>query len=103
MRRPLVGGLQVQNVDDDDRQRKAGKLGATTYLVWWGMGTWPLWLAAIPAVLWLVIGRSTPARRVVAFWSVRPLRDQERELHQHADERKFHFLGRAAARPPGPL
>ena len=26
-RRPLVCGLQVQNVDDDDRQRKAGELG----------------------------------------------------------------------------
>ncbi|HJZ54517.1 MAG TPA: trypsin-like peptidase domain-containing protein [Gemmataceae bacterium] len=28
LHRPLVCGLQVQNVDDDDRQRKAGKLGA---------------------------------------------------------------------------
>src|SRR5207253_1294999 len=27
MQRPLVCGLQVQNVDDDNRQRKAGQLG----------------------------------------------------------------------------
>lgn len=27
--RPLIAGLQVQNVDDDDRQRQAGHLGAS--------------------------------------------------------------------------
>lgn len=30
--------------------------GRTDYLVWWGTGTWPVWLAAIPAIAWLAIG-----------------------------------------------
>jgi hypothetical protein len=33
MQRPLVCGLQVQNVDDDNRQRKAGKLDANSIVV----------------------------------------------------------------------
>jgi 4-amino-4-deoxy-L-arabinose transferase-like glycosyltransferase len=30
--------------------------GRTDYLVWWGTGTWPFWLAAIPAIGWLAFG-----------------------------------------------
>ena len=31
--RPIVCGLQVQNVDDDDRQRRAGRLGANLIII----------------------------------------------------------------------
>jgi 4-amino-4-deoxy-L-arabinose transferase-like glycosyltransferase len=27
--------------------------GKTDWLVWWGTGTWPIWVAAAPALLWL--------------------------------------------------
>lgn len=44
--------------------------GSTDYLVWWGTGSWPVWLAAIPAMLVLGFGRkSSPARRIVAAWT----------------------------------
>ena len=53
----------------------AGKLpwpfGATTYLVWWGTGAWPLWLAAIPATAWALFARSTSRDlRLVALWTL---------------------------------
>jgi 4-amino-4-deoxy-L-arabinose transferase-like glycosyltransferase len=45
--------------------------GRTDYLVWWGRGTWPLWLAAVPALLWLGLAPgTTPARRLVAAWTL---------------------------------
>lgn len=45
--------------------------GKTNYLVWWGTGTWPLWLAAIPATAALGLPRtSTPGRRLVAAWTL---------------------------------
>jgi hypothetical protein len=44
--------------------------GKTDYLVWWGSGTWPLWLVAVPATAWLLFGRSHAARRIVALWTL---------------------------------
>ena len=45
--------------------------GRTDYLVWWGAGSWPLWLAGIPSVVALGLTRSsTMARRLVAAWTV---------------------------------
>jgi hypothetical protein len=44
--------------------------GATDYLVWWGTGTWPLWLAAVPALGWLGLGPSNAGRRLVAAWTL---------------------------------
>jgi 4-amino-4-deoxy-L-arabinose transferase-like glycosyltransferase len=45
--------------------------GSTTYLVWWGTGSWPLWLAAVPATLFLLIGPGASAsRRLVAAWTI---------------------------------
>ena len=37
------------------------------YLVWWGTGSWPLWLAAVPATAWLLLGRRADvvSRRLV--------------------------------------
>ena len=37
----------------------SGKLpwpfGSTNYLVWWGTGSWPLWLAAVPSLAYLLV------------------------------------------------
>jgi hypothetical protein len=45
--------------------------GSTTYLVWWGTGSWPLWLAAIPATVYLLAAPSSSAsRRLVAAWTI---------------------------------
>ncbi|WP_406696695.1 glycosyltransferase family 39 protein [Singulisphaera sp. Ch08] len=45
--------------------------GKTDYLVWWGAGSWPLWLAGIPSIVALGMARtSTMARRLVAAWTV---------------------------------
>ena len=45
--------------------------GTTTYLAWWGTGTWPVWLASAPALLWLAFGRrATAPSRVVAGWTL---------------------------------
>ena len=48
----------------------AGGIG-TKYLVWWGTGSWPLWLAAIPSTAWLLIGRGADrSRRLVSGWTI---------------------------------
>ncbi|AGA26224.1 ArnT family glycosyltransferase [Singulisphaera acidiphila] len=45
--------------------------GKTDYLVWWGAGSWPFWLAGIPSVMALGIVRtSTMARRLIAAWTI---------------------------------
>jgi 4-amino-4-deoxy-L-arabinose transferase-like glycosyltransferase len=45
--------------------------GSTDYLVWWGAGSWPLWLAAVPALLHLATGPgATACRRLVAAWTI---------------------------------
>ena len=58
----------------DPSGRLPPPFGRTNYLVWWGMGSWPIWLAAVPATLWLLLrpGRSlAQARdRIVAAWTV---------------------------------
>jgi 4-amino-4-deoxy-L-arabinose transferase-like glycosyltransferase len=42
--------------------------GQTDYLVWWGLGTWPLWLLGVPALLRLVPCEAR--RRLVAAWTL---------------------------------
>jgi len=45
--------------------------GSTNYLVWWGTGSWPFWLAAVPALFGLALGRGTNGpRRLVAAWTL---------------------------------
>jgi 4-amino-4-deoxy-L-arabinose transferase-like glycosyltransferase len=45
--------------------------GLTKYLVWWGTGSWPLWLAAIPSTAWLLFARGAGGiRRLVAGWTL---------------------------------
>src|SRR5262249_54640545 len=52
----------------------AGRLpwpfGKTDYLVWWGCGSWPLFLALIPAIGMLLFGPTTAPRRLVAAWTL---------------------------------
>jgi 4-amino-4-deoxy-L-arabinose transferase-like glycosyltransferase len=48
--------------------------GTTNYLVWWGTGTWPLWLAAVPSLVYLIVGpHTTSSRRLVAAWTIAAL------------------------------
>ncbi len=55
----------------DPQGRLPWPFGTTDYLVWWGTGSWPLWLAAIPAMLYLLVGSKTTApRRLAAAWLV---------------------------------
>lgn len=44
--------------------------GRTDYLVWWGTGTWPLWLTGALGVLWLMRGPEGNGRRLVACWTL---------------------------------
>ena len=45
--------------------------GATDYLVWWGTGAWPIWLAAIPSIGWALVARpSSRELRLVALWTL---------------------------------
>ncbi|MFI5454258.1 MAG: ArnT family glycosyltransferase [Isosphaerales bacterium] len=45
--------------------------GGTDYLVWWGSGSWPLWLASIPALAYLLLCPGTTApRRLLAGWTL---------------------------------
>jgi 4-amino-4-deoxy-L-arabinose transferase-like glycosyltransferase len=55
----------------DPRGRLPWPFGTTDYLVWWATGSWPLWLASIPCLVYLLLGRRTTAqRRLVAGWSI---------------------------------
>lgn len=44
--------------------------GRTDWLVWWGTGTWPLWVAAVPALAWLLVIRPDGPRRLLAGWTL---------------------------------
>src|SRR5262249_14921887 len=51
----------------DPEGRLPGPFGTTSYLVWWGSGSWPLWLASVPATMYLLVSpRSSPPRRLAA-------------------------------------
>lgn len=43
--------------------------GETDYLVWWGRGTWPLWLAGLAGVAWLAAGGKGREGCLVAAWT----------------------------------
>jgi 4-amino-4-deoxy-L-arabinose transferase-like glycosyltransferase len=44
--------------------------GQTDWLVWWGAGSWPLWLAGAVGVLAMLGRRADGARRIVAVWMI---------------------------------
>ena len=58
----------------DPSGRLPPPFGRTNYLVWWGIGSWPIWLAAMPSTAWLLFrpGRSPTQAldRIVAAWTV---------------------------------
>ncbi len=55
----------------DPTGRLPWPFGATNYLVWWGSGSWPLWLASIPALAYLLLSPGTTAqRRLLAGWTL---------------------------------
>lgn len=55
----------------DPRGQLPWPFGATDYLVWWGTGSWPVWLACLPALAWLAFGpRRTAGRRLLAAWTL---------------------------------
>lgn len=55
----------------DPEGRLPWPFGRTDYLVWWGSGSWPVWLIGAPAILALGAARgSTLPRRLVAAWTV---------------------------------
>jgi 4-amino-4-deoxy-L-arabinose transferase-like glycosyltransferase len=55
----------------DPQGRLPWPFGTTGYLVWWGSGSWPLWLASIPATAYLLVSpKSTGPRRLAAAWTI---------------------------------
>ncbi len=55
----------------DPNGRLPWPFGVTTYLVWWGTGSWPVWVSAVPAIGWLLFGKgATGTGRIVAAWTV---------------------------------
>ena len=50
----------------DPRANSPGHSETPEYLVWWGSGSWPLWLASVPALAYLIFARPTDARRLLA-------------------------------------
>ena len=45
--------------------------GTTNYLVWWGVGSWPIWLVSVPCLGWMVAGpKSNRGRRLLAAWTL---------------------------------
>ena len=62
--RPITGNA-------DPAGRLPWPFGTTDYLVWWGCGSWPLWLVSIPALAYLLLHpRQTLERRLVAAWTL---------------------------------
>jgi 4-amino-4-deoxy-L-arabinose transferase-like glycosyltransferase len=50
----------------DPQGRLPWPFGDTDYLVWWGSGSWPLWLASIPALAYLFFSKPAHAGRLLA-------------------------------------
>ncbi len=44
--------------------------GKTRYLVWWGSGTWPLWVVSVPALVWLFRKPAESSRQLAAWWTL---------------------------------
>lgn len=55
----------------DPRGNLPPPFGRSSYLVWWGRGTWPFWLIALPCLVWLAVSSTTArARRLSVAWAV---------------------------------
>jgi 4-amino-4-deoxy-L-arabinose transferase-like glycosyltransferase len=57
--------------NSDPKGRLPWPFGSTDYLVWWGTGSWPLWLVSLPAVAYLIVGPGSDSRRrLAAGWTL---------------------------------
>jgi 4-amino-4-deoxy-L-arabinose transferase-like glycosyltransferase len=66
-----AGWIRWATGNADPSGRLPWPFGATDYLVWWGAGSWPVWLASIPAVISLLLSPAgAPGRRLVAAWTI---------------------------------
>ena len=65
----------------DPKGRLPWPFGETDYLVWWGTGSWPVWLALVPTLICLLFARPADARRLL--------------------RRRLDVRGVASSRPPG--
>ena len=55
----------------DPTGRLPWPFGTTDYLVWWGAGSWPLWLVSIPAMFYFLLAPgATTERRLVGGWTL---------------------------------
>ena len=50
------GSIRWLTGNADPKGELPWPFGATDYLVWWGTGSWPVWLASVPALVYLVFG-----------------------------------------------
>jgi 4-amino-4-deoxy-L-arabinose transferase-like glycosyltransferase len=65
------GAIRWITGNADPRGRLPWPFGTTDYLVWWGTASWPLWLASIPSLAYLLFGPGTTAgRRLAASWAL---------------------------------
>lgn len=44
--------------------------GTTDYLVWWGSGSWPFWIVAVPSLCWLAAVRRSAPRLLLVGWTL---------------------------------
>jgi 4-amino-4-deoxy-L-arabinose transferase-like glycosyltransferase len=64
-------GIRWITGNADPTGRLPWPFGTTDYLVWWGTASWPIWLASVPSLAYLLFGRGTTAeRRLSAAWAV---------------------------------
>ena len=57
--------------NSDPDGRLPWPFGRTNYLVWWGSGSWPIWLASVPALVWMSFGaKESRFRRLFAAWTL---------------------------------
>lgn len=65
------GAIRWLTGNADPRGRLPWPFGSTDYLVWWGTGSWPVWLVSLPALAYLALSRGSDARRrLAAAWTL---------------------------------
>ncbi len=65
---PFLVRWVVGNTDPNGRL--PWPFGTTLGRAWWAAGSWPLWLASLPAMLGLGLSREDGRKRLVAGWTV---------------------------------
>jgi 4-amino-4-deoxy-L-arabinose transferase-like glycosyltransferase len=66
-----LGLIRLFTGNADPKGQLPAPFGSTNYLVWWGTGSWPVWLVSIPALAYFLLkSASSPQRRLVAGWTL---------------------------------